>query len=205
MPLANRVAPDGAIEAVAARGTLMGNRGGPLHDAHQRLGRRRWVKPAWIACRLDFKGRRQAIMAPGRYTQLFFLDEVTALAAGHRPCAECRREAFERFRAGFEGATTATEIDRALHRARLQGRSGVQRTFEARLGDLPAGVMVQVPDRPGRAWLAYRGALWPWSFAGYGAPFETRGATEVRVLTPAPTVAALAAGFVPELHPSVAC
>ena len=102
MPLQNRVTPGGEIIADPARGTLMGNRG-ILHDAGQRLGVARWRHPHWIYCRLSFKGRRRAVMAPGRYTELFFLDEASALAAGHRPCYECRREDFLRFLQGHEG------------------------------------------------------------------------------------------------------
>ena len=127
MPLQNRVTPRGDIVATPARGTLTGNRG-ILHDAGRQLGAARWRHHRWICCRLDFKGRRRAVMAPGRYTELFFLDEATALAAGHRPCWECRREAFQDFqsawRCAFGGADDvgAAAMDRILHRARVAPR-----------------------------------------------------------------------------------
>src|SRR5688500_15168681 len=98
MPLQNRVTPFGEIEAAPARGLFMGNRG-ILHDANQQLGRARWRHKSWVTCLLSFKDRRREVMAPRRYTELFFCDEAVALAAGHRPCAECRREDYERFRA----------------------------------------------------------------------------------------------------------
>src|SRR4051794_26424644 len=96
MPRQNRVTPSGDIITTPERGTLMGNRG-VLHDADARIVRR-WQGKRWIACVLEFKGRWRPVMAPGRYTELFFLDEATALAAGHRPCAECRRRRFDEFR-----------------------------------------------------------------------------------------------------------
>lgn len=104
MPLQNRVTPFGEIVASEARGTLMGNRG-CLHDEHRNLGRRRWTTKSWVTCLLSFGGRRRELMRPGYYTELFFLDEATALAAGHRPCAECRREAFRRFVDGWATGT----------------------------------------------------------------------------------------------------
>ena len=126
MPLQNRVTPAGEIIADPARGTLMGNRG-ILHDAQQRLGAARWRHRHWIYCRLAFKGRWREVMAPSRYTELFFLDEATALAAGHRPCCECQREDFRRFQAAwqqaFGHAASAGAIDRALHEARVEPRS----------------------------------------------------------------------------------
>src|SRR5262245_10377094 len=125
MPLQNRVTPTGEIIADPARGTLMGNRGGPLHRPDQTLGARRWVSKAWICCRLEFKGRRRQVMSPGKYTELFFLDEATALAAGHRPCFECRRaeaEQFARLWAKVHGAhdrARAGDMDRVLHAERV--------------------------------------------------------------------------------------
>src|SRR6478609_2298786 len=96
MPLPSRVDPFGNLFATAARGTLMGNRGGRLHDSHRTLTKRRWTSRAWICCRLDFNDRHRAVWGDS-YTELFFLDEVTAFAAGHRPCFECRRKDAERF------------------------------------------------------------------------------------------------------------
>src|SRR5690606_9191936 len=125
MPLQNRVTPEGEIIATAARGTLMGNRGGCLHGPDRRLGRRRWVTRQWICCELQFRGRHRQVMTPGQYTELFFLDEATALAAGHRPCFECRRADAVRFArtwAQIEGQTgraSAPHMDAALHAERL--------------------------------------------------------------------------------------
>jgi hypothetical protein len=198
MALQNRVTPAGEIIADPARGTLMGNRG-ILHDAQRRLGAARWRHPHWIYCRLAFKGRRREVMTPGRYTELFFLDEATALAAGHRPCCECRRDDFRRFQAAwrqaFGQAASAGAIDRALHRARVEPRSRCQIRFEAPLADLPDGAFVLLPDAPSPL-LVTGELLRPWHAGGYGPP-RARGRGPVRVLTPAPTIAVLRAGYRP--------
>jgi hypothetical protein len=207
MPLQNRVTPFGEIVAHPARGTVMGNRG-ILHDAGQRLGRSRWRHPHWIACRLEFKGRRRHLMAPRAYTELFFLDEATALAAGHRPCAECRRAAFDAFRSAWHDAfeetkgTRAPDIDRALHRARVESRSRRQITFAAELDRLPDGAFVILPGEPATAWLVLDDRLFPYAPEGYGPARVRPSGCEAHVLTPEPTVAVLAAGYRPELHRS---
>ena len=197
--LQNRVTPAGEIIADPARGTLMGNRG-ILHDARQRLGVARWRHPHWIYCRLSFKGRRRMVMAPRRYTELFFLDEATALAAGHRPCCECRREDFLRFQAAWRRAfgqhALAGAIDRALHRARVEPRSRRQIRLEAGLDDLPDGTFVLLPDAASFPMLVEGDRLHPWSPSGYGPP-RGRGSGRVSVLTPAPTLAVLRAGYAP--------
>lgn len=203
MPRQNRVSPFGSIEATAARGLLTGNRG-ILHDAAGRLGTARWRHPHWIACRLDFKDVRRQVMAPGAWTELFFLDEATALAAGHRPCAYCRREDFRRFAAAWGHAhdlaapPRAPEIDRALHLARVEPRSRRQRRFAALARDLPDGSIVALS---GEAWLVLGSGLRRWTHQGYDrrAPLPDAPA---EVLTPAPTVAVLRAGYRPMLHPS---
>jgi hypothetical protein len=202
MPLQNRVTPRGEIVAVAARGSLMGNRG-RLHDGERRLVRRHVAGyRAWVTCVLQFKGRRRTVMTPGRYTELFFFDEATALAAGHRPCGECRREDFLRFKRawlagnrqlGLPADVTIQPIDRHLHADRLDAHG--QRTFVADSRTLPDGVLVASEDDP-RAWLLWRDRLWPWSPAGYGEPRRV-GRGRVVVLTPRSTVAALAAGYTP--------
>ena len=194
MPLQNRVDPWGRLHAVQARGAWMGNRG-VLHDASKRIVRQ-WRLKAWILCRLQFKGRRRPVFAPARYSELFFLDEATAFAAGHRPCAECNRERFNVFKRAWPGGTTAAEIDRALHAERIAG--GEKAVHEARLAELPDGVMI---ERDGAALLVRGDALLPWSFTGYGARLPRRGGT-VRVLTPRPMVRAIAQGLAPQLHPS---
>lgn len=143
-PLQNRVTPTGEIIATEARGTVMGNRGGAFHNPDQTLGKRRWASRQWICCRLEFKGRRRMVMSPGLYTELFFLDEATGLAAGHRPCFECRREDALRFAGlwaqseGRTGRATAAEMDAVLHAERLDER-GRKRTDRARMDSLPAG------------------------------------------------------------------
>ncbi len=189
MPHRNRVTPYGEIVAIPDRGTLMGNRG-VLHGEDGEH-RRDWQVRRWIACRLEFKGRHREIRRPGRWTELFFRDEATALAAGHRPCAECRRADYRRWQAAWPHADSGADaMDRMLHADRLDGRS--KRTYEARLGELPGGAMV---ERAGRAWLLAEGCLLPWSPGGYGDPQPAPARATVTVLTPAVTVAVLRAGY----------
>jgi len=197
MPLQNRVDPYGALHAVAARGAWTGNRG-VLHDEHRRIVRP-WRLERWIVCRLEFKGRHRAVFTPGRWTELFFLDEATAFAAGHRPCAECRRESYEAFRAAFAGPRaarlpTAPEIDAILHRERLAPDGG-KRRYEAELDALPDGTMVEHAGAPSLLW---RGQLRPWSFDGYGRA-RSLVPGKVTVLTPASTVHALGRGYRPQV------
>ena len=194
----NRVWPTGEVVAHPARGLFMGNRG-CLHDAEGRLGAARWRHRAWITCALSFKGRRRDLMAPGRYTELFFLDEAVAAAAGHRPCAECRRPAWAAFTAAWAtcfGPMRAPEIDRALHAARVKDR--VQRRHLAGGTALPDGAMVLID---GAAHLIWQGKALRWQPEGYGkATPIPRG--PVTVLTPEPIIATLRAGWQPVLHPS---
>ncbi|RBP16510.1 hypothetical protein DFR50_105153 [Roseiarcus fermentans] len=191
-PLQNRVDPFGEFHAVADRGALMGNRGGRLHDGERRLGARRWTSRRWIVCVCEFRGRRRKVWGEG-YTELFFLDEPTALAAGHRPCFECRRSAAEAFLAAFPGRPRGADaMDEVLHRERLDGRA--QRLWRAPLAALPDGAVVAID---GRAYALRDGALLPWSFEGYGPAAAFDGVTEVVVLTPPSTVAALKAGYAP--------
>lgn len=207
MPRQNRVTPFGELVAASARGTLMGNRG-CLHDTSGVI-RRKYQGKRWIICLLSFKGRRQPIMAAGRYTQLFFLDEATALAAGHRPCAECQRERFGAFREawarGNPGGSpanqpTADQIDATLHRERITPQ-GEQVTFAARLDDLPDGCFVRLEgDRA--TYLVLGQHLLHWNLAGYDRAEPRRVAISVQVLTPRSTVNALAAGYRPLLHES---
>ena len=200
MPLQNRVTPFGDLVAVPERGMFMGNRG-VLHDEERRIvrfsqGRR------WICCLTEFTGRRRPLMVPGRYTELFFLDEATALAAGHRPCVECRRADAMRFRAswtdanGHDPGITFAEIDAWLAEERL-GAPGVMRRWRAESAVLPDGAMVAID---GDAFLVEAGRLRPWSMAGYGP--ACAAPEEVEVLTPRSIVAAIAAGYAPVLHAS---
>lgn len=169
-PLRNRVTPFGEIVAIPERGTMMGNRG-ILHNAHQQI-RREWAGRAWISCLLEFRGRRDPVMAPGHYTRLFFLDEPTALAAGHRPCAYCRRAAYRAFRDAWAGANPqhglgpaprATELDRVLHQERL-GLESSKRLHVAQLAGLPDGTFVTPapasPSRDGPIGESREGEVW---------------------------------------------
>ncbi|MCH8166783.1 MAG: hypothetical protein IIC03_02480 [Proteobacteria bacterium] len=205
MPLQNRVTPTGEITAQPWRGALMGNRG-ILHDAGSRLGAARWRHKNWVCCVTEFRGRHRAPMpppgSPTRYTALFFWDEVSALAAGHRPCAECRNADWRRFKAAWAAAglpgRKAHEIDRVLHPARVT-RSRQQVTFDADLATLPDGVFLTRTTEHAPL-LKWCGHLWRWSPEGYADAGPGHSGT-VRVLTPSPTVAAIAAGYAPE-HPS---
>lgn len=211
-PLQNRVTPDGEIIATPHRGLLMGNRGGVFHLPGQTLGARRWATRQWIACVLEFKGRHRAVMQPNCYTELFFLDEATALASGHRPCFECRRAEAERFAALWAQAQGRSErerapaMDEALHAERLD-RHGRKRTFRARRADIPSGAFVRYARDGGgaRACLVVGDNLLAWHPSGYTSlvmPAEI--GEQVEVLTPRSIVAVLATGYRPMLHPSAA-
>src|SRR4051794_9642506 len=149
MPHQNRVTPTGELIAVADRGTFTGNRG-VLHDPAGRIVRQYQVR-RWITCLLEFRGRHRTVLAPGRYTHLFFLDEATAFAAGHRPCAECRRADYQRFRQCWAAAQGLAELpgadamDDVLHGERLPV-AGRRRTVPVLFGDLPDGTFVAWPD-----------------------------------------------------------
>jgi hypothetical protein len=206
MPLQNRVTPFGEIVAVAERGLLMGNRG-ILHDESRRIVRG-WQVRRWIACRTAFRGRQRQLMRPHSYTELFFLDEATAFAAGHRPCAECRRADYQRFKAAWaawSGAqvarVSAEQMDDTLHRDRLEGRGAHhrQRTYREAIGVLPDGTFIRLD---GAAWLVWRGQLLAWSAGGYVARRARPTMGSVEVLTPRALVAVLAAGYQPLVHPS---
>ena len=147
----------------------MGNRG-VLHSPERQIVRP-WQLVRWISCVTEFRGRWRPVMAPNRWTELFFLDEATALAAGHRPCAHCRHADYQRFRTAWSAGRgteppSADAIDRVLHDERLVGRRE-KRTYVERRGVLPDGAMVRLD---GVAWLVRGDALLPWSFSGYGAP-----------------------------------
>jgi len=202
MPLPNRVAPDGALFATTARGLLMGNRGGRFHDPQTRgLPRRIQASRQWICCVLSFKNRRRQVWSRG-YTELFFCDEVTALAAGHRPCMECRRKDALAYRAalveglGLRKIPLFPEIDRLLDGERRDGRA--QRTCRRPAETLPDGAMICDAGR----FLALKGdkALL-WSPAGYVGK-ANRPTGTVTVLTPPASLAALSRGYRPLWHPS---
>ena len=197
--LQNRVTPFGEIVATSARGTMMGNRGGCLHDAAQRLRRRRWASRRWICCRLSFKGWHRNVMTPGRYTELFFLDEATAMAADHRLCAECRRADYRSFqeawrRSDLPGAARADDMDRLLHAERA-----VLRDETVRPDDLPNGAIVA---RGEAAYLVNNTRLYRWSHQGYSAASEDGGSALWRLLTAPAMVRILASGYTPGIHVS---
>lgn len=199
MPLQNRVSPFGELFESPARGTLMGNRGGRLHDGARRLTRRRWTNRAWICCKLAFNDRHRAVWG-NSYTELFFLDEVTAFAAGHRPCFECRRKDAERFALLFGNAATramASEMDRRLHAERLDGKA--KRRHACALDGLPDGAMIARGDD---AYAVKGDALLRWSAQGYVARETRPSGVTVDLLTPPSTVAVLARGYAPLWHPS---
>jgi hypothetical protein len=204
MPLQNRVTPFGELIATPQRGTLMGNRG-CLHDDRRQI-RRRFVGQRWIACVLAFRGRRRTVMAPHRYTELFFLDEATALAAGHRPCCECQRDRYHLFREHWAAANSdaagvlpsADDMDRVLHAERVEGK-GDKRTYSELLARLPAGVLIA--DKVGNAYLVRDGDLLLWTPGGYLATMDGPVGA-VQVLTPRSIVRAIANGYPVELHGS---
>jgi hypothetical protein len=212
MPLQNRVTPEGDIVATPHRGLLMGNRGGAFHLPGMTLGARRWATKQWIACVLEFKGRHREVMQPNRYTELFFLDEATALAAGHRPCFECRRADAEHFAElwarvhGLPERARSPAMDEDLHAERVDGQRN-KRTFRARRADVPSGAFVRYAVGEGNAappsYLVFGQQLLPWDARGYTALVSPSAVSEeVEVLTPPSIVAVLSAGYNPMLHPS---
>jgi hypothetical protein len=197
MALQNRVSPFGELFADPARGLLMGNRGGRLHDERRKLGARRWTSRQWICCRLAFNNRRRKVWGDG-YTELFFLDEVTAFAAGHRPCFECRRKDAEFFAALFSGKkkrATAPAMDKVLHAERLDGNA--KRTHVCRIDDLPDGAMIALD---GDAFALRGKRLLRWTPSGYARSQPRPRGTQVEVLTPPSMLAVLARGYRPLWH-----
>lgn len=204
-PLPNRVHADGRLVASTARGTLMGNRGGQFHDPTTQTVKKRvpWANKQWISCVLQFKNRHRTVWMQG-YTELFFLDEVTALSAGHRPCFECRRDDAKAFQAAlfkacghqqsWERLPKVAVMDALLHKARLHTD---QR--HAKVRDLPIGTLFKVEDR-----IAARGPEGTklWTLEGYKETLDLDADRDVQILTPAPIVAALANGYQPGWHPS---
>ncbi len=207
MALQNRVSPTGEIVATPERGMFMGNRGGAMHNAHKEL-----VSVSkttrWITCRLEFKGRKRELMSEGLYTELFFLDEATAFAAGHRPCAECRRERFNEFKAKWLNAnsdlidgnyTGIGDIDKVIHAQRID-KNKEKVTFEAPCNTLPDGTIIRMGDE---SYLVWKNRLYLWSFAGYTLSDEKINNETVTVLTPKSYVEMFKKGFRPTVHESL--
>jgi hypothetical protein len=201
MPLQNRVTPTGEIIATPHRGLFIGNRG-IIHDpATKTLLNKRWSTSAWLTCVCEFRGRRRKVMGGRSWTELFFLDEATAFAAGHRPCFYCRREDANRFRAAWEEGNgvsdlLAPEIDTVLHRERFASGKKLH-PLPMRLEKLPDGAMVQQSDQN---YLIAQGRALLWSPAGYSK--AAAALNEALLLTPPSTLRAFSAGYRPVLHPS---
>ena len=201
MPLQNRVTPTGDIIATPHRGLFTGNRG-MIHDPRTKTLTRRWASQAWLICLCEYRGRRRKVMGGRSWTELFFLDEATALAAGHRPCFYCRRDDANRFRAAWEAGNgavhlSARELDATLHRERLDG--GRKRRHELPMPpqQLPDGAMLQEGTQ---IFLMLQGRALAWTHGGYrDADHPIEGAL---LLTPPSTLRALSAGYVPVLHGS---
>lgn len=202
MPLQNRVTPTGDIVATPHRGLFTGNRG-IIHDpATKTLLKKRWSSPAWITCLCEFRGWRRPVMGRRSWTELFFLDEATAFAAGHRPCFFCRRDDANRFRNCWEEGNgvkdiRAREIDSVLHRERLEGSRKRLHPLPVPAAQLPDGAMVQRGDD---GFLIAQGRALQWSMAGYRQVQAMLD--DALLLTPPSTLRALGAGYRPVLHPS---
>ena len=202
MPLQNRVTPTGEIIATPERGLFTGNRG-IIHDPETKtLLKKRWSTPAWLTCLCEFRGRRRKVMGERSWTELFFLDEATAFAAGHRPCFFCRREDAMRFQAAWETGNRvrdlgAPDMDAVLHRERLDKGKKRLHPLPMRLDDLPDGAMVQ---DGAASFLIARGGAFRWSPGRYSkteAPLK-----QALLLTPPSTLRAFAAGYRVVLHPT---
>ena len=201
MPLQSRVDPFGNMFASPARGTMMGNRGGRIHDAQRKLGSRRWSSKQWICCVLDFNGRHRKVWGDS-YTELFFLDEVTAFAAGHRPCFECRRTDADQFAGLFSGKpkrAAAPAMDLVLHAERLAGKA--KRLHRRTIDTLPDGAMIALE---GEAFAVRGKRLLRWTSKGYAKSKPRPRGLYVDVLTPPSIVAVLEAGYAPRWHSSAA-
>ena len=201
-PLQNRVTPFGDVVAISQRGLYIGNRGIIRDAATKTLLGRRWTTKAWLVCVLDYKGRRRELMGGRSWTELFFLDEATALSAGHRPCFYCRRDDAERFRAAWGQGNgvadvLAPDVDAVLHRERLdRGRKRLH-PLPVPWQGLPDGTMVQTE---GENFLIAQGRALLWSPAGYRRAGDVLA--NAMLLTPPSTLRALSAGYLPVLHSS---
>jgi hypothetical protein len=204
MPLQNRVTPFGDIVAIAQRGTFIGNRG-IVHDpATRTLLGRRWTTKAWRVCPLHSKARRGAVMSRRSWTELFFLDEAVALAAGHRPCFYCRRRDAEAFcaawaKGGNVALPLAPEMDAVLHAERLERGRKRLHAIPGPVADLPNGAMITAD---GAAYTLVQGRAFRWAEQGYAAAQEIPRAAGL--LTPPSTLLAIRAGYRPRLHPDIA-
>ena len=206
MPLQNRVDPWGQLQAVNSRGAWLGNRG-IIHNEKKQIVAQ-WRSNAWITCQTQFKGRLNPVFAPNSYSQLFFVDEATAFAAGHRPCGECRRDRYKEFKAAWIQSNrgqieienpSVIDIDKILHSERVF-EDKKKRTFEAKIGSLPQGTII---EHEGKALLLWQDKLHEWSFDGYSQSQSSLSPSlSVEVLTPPSIVRLFASGFTPQVHVS---
>jgi hypothetical protein len=207
MPHRNRVDPFGTLIETPARGVWYGNRG-CLHDRHGRITNRKPPTDIWIICLLEFKNRKRKLLQPGRFTELFFLDEATGLAAGHRPCGECRLADLRRFGAMWPGKwprgyALAREMDITMRAERLdRGGKGRPCALDMRRPPVDGLMFVLEREGPRVAVLAARGALWRWTPSGYEGPLPWAGRERAALLTPPSTAAAIENGYAPQIHPS---
>jgi hypothetical protein len=209
MPLQNRISPFSTIVATPERGTWTGNRG-VIHNADKEIVRNHAVK-YWITCELKYKNFQRKVMTPNRWTELFFFDEATAFAAGHRPCGFCRHPDFKRFKSLWLLANgerydlgkdaKIDTIDALIHQERLN-KNGSQKTFKANLTTLPDGTFVTLNDAA-KAYLWFQHNLYEWSFSGYTKILKIVQNQEVEALTPFSYVETFRAGYLPEIHTSV--
>ena len=209
MPLQNRVNPFSTLISTPERGAWTGNRG-VIHNERKEIIKNHAVK-YWITCVLDYKDAHRIVMSPNRWTELFFLDEATAFAAGHRPCGFCRHADFKRFKDlwikangeqyGLTNKTKMDIIDAIIHQERLD-KNGLQKTFKSTLTALPDGTFITL-DEVDKAYLWFEQNLYEWSFSGYTKVSQFDKNQEVTVLTPFSYVAVFKAGYVPEVHFSV--
>lgn len=201
MPLQNRVTPTGDIISISARGAWLGNRG-VMHNAEKQIVRQFKIK-AWIICMLEFRGRHRNVMTPGRWTELFFMDEATAFSAGHRPCFQCRYADHQRFKTawlkgnpeyGFDEKTSVNEIDKILQTERISNAGKV--TFKDDILDLPDGTFIELVGQP---WLVYKKKIHHWTPSGYDDSKAIDVPGEVIVLTPRSIVKTFGAGYRPQI------
>lgn len=203
LSLQNRVTPQAQLERSDARGMFMGNRG-CLHNDRREIVRERTSLQAWVCCLLQYKGRKRMLMDPGKYTELFFLDEATALAAGHRPCATCRREDYNRFKASWALAYKQDPDIQRINKgifSEMRGRLDGAPLIEAAVETLPDGAMFELPD--GSPVLLHQAAAYQWTHHGYKAAEPISPSAKVRVLTPQHTLSVLSYGYTPAIHPSI--
>lgn len=206
MTLQNRVTPFGELKAINARGEFLGNRGILHNDEKQII--KQWRHKAWVTCSLDYQGIRREIFSKGTYSELFFLDEATALSAGHRPCGDCRRDRFKEFKLRWQMANAESgnansigigDIDKQMHVERTEP-DGSKVTYQSSLNEVPNGVFISID---GIAVLKWNNKLFEWSAAGYSNFDGTLSDNSVvDVLTPKSIVGAIGAGYIPQVHPS---